>query len=641
MKKMIRQLVNKNCADLEQSNKDFEAIYKIMFRLTDNVLAETNDGYEIQKYTYGDVQKRIETTSAALHARIGATHGYVGLEMENCVEWIVAFWAILRSGNKPYLVNCRHPKTLSDGILNTLNIQYVVSNRPTELNAEYIDINTLTEAVPFEGEFENEIALSTSATTLKETICFYTGKEIAAQLLNTKGVLKESEGLSAFYHGEIKQLAFLPFYHVFGLFAVYFWYTYFGRILVFMRDYAPDTILTTCRKHEVTHIFAVPMLWHTIEKKLLKQLEQKGEKTQKKFQKGIRICTALQNVCPTLGAKLAKRIMREVTDQLFGPSVQFCITGGSYIKTSTLELFNGIGYPLHNGYGMSEVGITSADLRNRPKELNQNTVGKPFTCVTYEIQQDGTLCIGGDSMCHARMIDGEYIPTGARLETGDVMECNESGQYIIQGRMGDVVIGENGENINPDTIEKQFALPDALQYVVLGIPQESEEVLSMIVAIHPYLALERMQQLMEQVYAINETLPMTSRIRKFYVTYDELAPKTAIKVGRKYVLRGLENDTIHLIPFSELSQQLQEIPKGEVNPQLVATVRRIVAEVLGIDETELGLDTHIILDLDTDSLQYFEILSRLAAEFDLQGTVGENEGTDTIREFCKYIEEHI
>ena len=101
MKKELRQLVDKNCRMLEESACDFEAIYSIMFRLKDNVLCETEDGFGIRRYTYGEVEKMIESASSALHSRIGATHEYVALEMENCVEWIVAFWAILRSGNKP------------------------------------------------------------------------------------------------------------------------------------------------------------------------------------------------------------------------------------------------------------------------------------------------------------------------------------------------------------------------------------------------------------------------------------------------------------------------------------------------------------------------------------------------------------
>ena len=54
--------------------------------------------------------------------------------------------------------------------------------------------------------------------------------------------------------------------------------------------------------------------------------------------------------------------MHEVTDSLFGKSVLFCISGGSYIKEDTLRLINGLGYPLYNGYGMTEAGVTSVEL---------------------------------------------------------------------------------------------------------------------------------------------------------------------------------------------------------------------------------------------------------------------------------------
>lgn len=645
MKKEVRELVKRNCRDLEQSEKNFEAIYQVMFRLTDNILAETNDGYRIQTYTYGEVKQRIEEASAALYARIGAAHEYIGLEMENCVDWIVAFWAILRSGNKPYLVNCRHPKSLSQGILTSMKIRYVISNRETDLTAEYIDIASLhtEDWESFEGAFENEIALSTSATSLKEVVCFYTGKEFSEQLLNTEDVLKQNKRVSLFYHGELKLLAFLPFYHIFGLVAVYFWFTYFGRTLVFMKDYAPDTILNTVRKHEVTHIFAVPMLWHTIEQQLYKQLKQEGEKKQKKFQKGLKICTALQNVFPYAGTRLAKHIMREVTGQMFGPSVQFCISGGSYLRASTMELFNGIGYPLHNGYGMSEIGITSVELRNRPKERNRNSVGRPFGCVEYKLSGEHTLMVKGATTCHAMMINGEYRKTEEWLDTRDIMECDEKGYYYIRGRFGDSVIGENGENINPDVLEQSFQLADALSFSILGIPNESGtgETLTMITAVSPYLSAARLNTLIDTIYQTNETLPMSSRIQKFYFTYDELAPQTAIKVGRQYVLRGLEQGMIHLISVAEIRSQVNARKEGELNPELKKKVCSIVAEELGMEPETIDIDAHVMYDLGAGSLQYFSMLGKMAEEFSITAEFQEEDYKYTIREFCQYIEEYM
>ena len=122
MRKELKRALIQNSAALESSNGGFEALYEIMFQ-NESVLAEYTDGFRVHKLTFADVKQKIESAALALHKKIGATHGYVALEMENCVEWIVAFWAILKSGNKPYLVNCRHPKALSDKILKTVRYE--------------------------------------------------------------------------------------------------------------------------------------------------------------------------------------------------------------------------------------------------------------------------------------------------------------------------------------------------------------------------------------------------------------------------------------------------------------------------------------------------------------------------------------
>ena len=212
MKREIKQLIRRGCAMMEQSKGSFEEIYEWMFSHGEKILAEGNDGFRTYSYTYNRTKAMIEEVSAALYKRIGATGQYVALEMENCIQWIVGFWAILRSGNKPYLVNCRHPKALSDGILKTLQIQYILALQPSKLQGETLLYSSLKGAEPFGGAFENEIAFSTSATSLKETVCFYTGKEITKQLLNVKGILKNSKRMAAHFKGSLKNLAFLEIF---------------------------------------------------------------------------------------------------------------------------------------------------------------------------------------------------------------------------------------------------------------------------------------------------------------------------------------------------------------------------------------------------------------------------------------------
>lgn len=642
MKREYKQIIKTNREALLGSEKDFASIYSIMFRFRGNVFSEYDDGFRIRKYTYGEVSDMIERAAGSLYARIGASHGFVGLEAENCIEWIIAFWAILRSGNKPYLVNCRHPKNLSNGIIRTLGIKTVLSMKKGELEADYISIPSLlgeSEKAPAEL-FENEIALSTSATTLKETICYYGGREIAEHILNSVHIVKENQLAASHYNGELKQLAFLPFYHVFGLFAVYFWFSFYARTFVFLRDYSPETILKTCRKHKVTHIFAVPMLWHTIEDKLKKELSQKDEKTRKKFERGMKLSFLLQNAFPTLGGHIARRIMRDVTDKLFGDSVRFCISGGSYIRGSALELINGIGYPLYNGYGMSEVGIASVELRPKPKYRLENSIGRPFPTVKYRLNSDETLSVAGSSVCNRITVSGETSEIYEWYDTGDIVE-EKNGYFYIKGRKGDLVIGEGGENINPDIIERHFPLSGCKQLSVLGIGSGGNEALSMVIQISEYASAEKLKATVDELYRINDTLPSAIRIRQFFVTCDQIMPPNAIKVSRPYLLREIDNGNITLRTVSEMLAGLPKNVEGGINPQIAEKVRAAVAEVLGMTAGEIGNDAHFINDLGASSLQYFAIAGILSKEFGITAESGTDNLFYTVRECTEFIERSI
>lgn len=641
MNKHHRAILKDHRVALESSSETLQDIYHIMFGqdVKNDILCESNDGYRISKYTFGQVAEMIERTAAALYDRVGATHQYIALEMENCLEWIVSFWAILRSGNKPFLVNCRHTKALSDSLLKTLQITTVICKGSSDLNATALPFESLVfeKELPSDVIFEDELAFSTSATSLKEVIVFYTGKQISAQIMNFRSILKECPRIAKHYKGYIKQLAFLPFYHVFGLFAVYFWFTFFGKTLVFLRDYSADTILSTCRRHEVTHIFAVPMLWHTIEKKVNDTVRQKGEKKQKTLENALKFATALQNIHHGLGSFLAKRILKEVTSAMFGNSIMFCINGGSYLRSSAMYLMNGIGYSMHNGYGSSEIGITSVELRNKPKHANKVSIGRPFDAVRYQINEEGILLVSGKTLCTKKWIDGQETITGEWYDTGDYM-TEKDGYYYISGRKSDVVIGENGENINPDMVEQHFSIPDALSYVVLGLAEKETEELSMIVQISPYLNPNRIKEMVDSIYENNASLPLSMQVHRFYFTKENLAPPTAVKVGRKYVIKGLTEGTIHLTPFSDIQF---ENKTGNVSPELLDAVKRIIAAELGIDATDIQNESHILLDLGGTSINYFSILTALSKEFDIQSDSDSEKYRYTPLEIAEYIERYI
>ena len=638
MNRNLRQYIRCNRDALVASPKDLKSIFEIMFRLGENVLCEGNDGFRVYRYTYAQMRQRIVRAAAGLYSQIGATHRYVALEMDNSPEWIVAFWAILMSGNKPYLVNLRYPGSLTGAILKTLEIRYILCTAPGSLEGEYIPVSGLEEAtgtVP-EDVFEDELAFSSSATSMNEVICFYRGAQISEQILNFRSIVKECPRIAKHYKGSLKQLAFLPFYHVFGLFAVYFWFTFFGRTLVFLRDYSADTILQTCRRHQVTHIFAVPMLWHTVEKQLRSTLKDRGEKQQKKFEKGLALSNKLQNLLPGIGPELSKRLLKEATSQLFGPSVLFCINGGSYLRDSAMKLLNGLGYCMHNGYGMSEIGITSVELRSRPKYRNLNTVGRPFDSVEYRLDEQGILQVRGSSLCTRKLVNGQEERLEGWFSTGDNMTCRD-GYYSILGRQGDVVIGENSENINPDAVEKLFLLGKAKLLSVLGLPGENGQELSMVVQLSPYATEQTVEAIRQEVYAVNQTLPTASAIRKFYFTTDELAPPTAVKVSRPQLQKKIAEGQVRLVSFAEHTAAAAE---GADSP-LMEDVKKIIASVLDVPADTVEATSHIFFDLGGSSIQYFSILTELSKHFEISGYEQTDKYCYTPKEICEYIERRL
>ncbi len=638
MNREIKSVLTRRESALRGSDKSFKAIFEIMFSARDKVLCEGNDGFRVYKHTYGETYDRVVSAAGALYEKIGATGGFVALELENGPDWITAFWAILMSGNKPYLVNMRYPEGLTAGILKTLDVKYIVCEQTSAFDCEAIPVAALRGGKrPPEEVFADELAFSSSATSMNEVVCFYSGEQVSEQILNFKSIVRANPRIAKHYKSELKQLAFLPFYHVFGLFAVYFWYTFFGTTLVFLRDYSADTIVKTCRRHNVTHIFAVPMLWHTIEKQVLSVAAEGGEKQLKRLQRGIKFTTKLQNIAPNLGAFAAKGITRQVTDKLFGRSVMFCISGGSYLRDSALCLLNGIGYSLHNGYGMSEVGITSVELRKKPSALCENSIGRPFDSVEYRLTDGGELLVRGSSICKRKLVNGDEKVIDGWFSTGDIVE-KRGEDYFILGRMGDVVIGENGENINPDCVEKLFSPKGAKALCVLGLESGENEELSLVVQINRFASSKGIAAIRDEVYAVNSTLPAASAIKKFYFTFEELAPPTAVKVSRKGLLKKIASGEVSLIPFGEIESATAQT--GEITP-LMEEIRGVIVKTLGVKRDSIGPATHVFYDLGATSIQYFSLLNALAEHFEITQYSKNDKYCYTLKEMTDYIEGHL
>lgn len=635
----INKIVKEHINRLNTSEKNFASIYDIMFSIPNNIMIEYSEGFEIKKLTYYEINEKIKKVATAIK-ETKIINQFIGLSAETGAEWIILFWAILMSGNKPYLINSRLPLHFTCSILKTLKAKVVVSfNNDIDYQIETIKYEDLinNENIDNEFTFANEIALSTSATTLNEKICVYNGEEFSEQILNTNDILSKNKLIKTHYQGSLKLITFLPLYHIFGLSAMYFWFCFFGRTLVLLNDYSPNTIISTIQKHKVTHVFAVPLFWHTIEKQVLKEVESKDEKTKQKFYKGLKSSTKLQTLFPNLGRKIVKNKFKEVTDKLFGDSVCFCISGGSYIKDSTIYMMNALGYPLHNGYGMSEVGITSVELSHKIKNRNKNSIGIPFTSIEYKINNDSELLIKGKSICHNLIINGKHQVVNDWFNTKDIVKYDEDGRYYIIGRKSELVIGENGENISPDEIEKSLNLKGVLNYSVLG--DDKKEHLIMVVQISKQMLKSSLYHLNQNIIEQNNSLPLAYRIYKIYYTFDSIMSDNAIKVSRKYLEQNIANGKIKLLSIDEIGGN--DIDENQVQSEIQEILFELFKMCLNNDDLDITLDSHFMLDLGGSSLDYFSLISMINERFSINIKMDYEHMAYTIKDFEKVIKEML
>jgi len=407
----------------------------------------------------------------------------------------------------------------------------------------------------------------------------------------------------------------------------------FGRTIVFLPSYSSNEIINTINVHKVTHIFGVPLLWETIEKEVIRKVKESGPKDYKKFLKGIELSSKVQNIFPNFGLKFAKRIFKRVDENLFGDSVYFCISGGSYIKDSTLKTINALGYPLYNGYGSSEIGITSVELRKKYKYRISNGVGKPFSSIKYDIDFKKNLIVSGSSLAKEVVIDGKFQKINNKFDTLDQAHVDEYGNYYIDGRDSDIFIGNNGENINPDLIEKKLNFVRVKEFTVLGF----QDKLSIVVSISKFTNKDTILNIIKTINEYNKSVKEPYYILQTYFTYDPLKGIDDIKVSRKYVVDRIINEKIGVFPASRFLAKVKTNQDYKI--ELVELIKDIISKVLCIDKDKISNDSNIIFDLGASSLDYISIISEINKTFDINVILDENSSFYTPNEIAIYIGE--
>ena len=626
----IDQFVTNKIEEYRKQDKSFETLFDFMFSEEENVMAEITDGYRIKRVTYGQFKKDILASAPTLAALLEDVPlgSMVGLYLSNSMEWIRIFWEIIVCGYRPLLMNM----SLSDEILETMiknhSVGAVISGgkRFSVKTVMAEDAVAVSQTPMIPRPYGTEVLFMSSGTTGNVKLCAYTGENFFYQICDSANIIKQCPRMKAHYKGELKQLTLLPFYHVFGFIAVYLWFAFFSRTFVFLKDLNPTTIQNTVKKHGVTHIFAVPMVWDKVYRAAHKQVRARGEKTYKKFNRAIK----LSNSLGIFGEFFAKKALKEVRESLFGDSIQFLISGGGAMDPSVFEFYNGIGYHLANGYGMTEVGITSVEKSNKQAVLNSASVGAPFGYTEYRRDESGELLVRGRTRA-ARIFEGEKTRETDYDEwfrTGDLVSIRD-GRYYHEGRKDDLVIGSSGENLNPTLLEPLLKVPNC-DAVCLISDKNREPVL--LASIQGCFSQARICEVFDSLARAVSEAKLDRSITNIRVTSDALMDADDIKVSRYKVRKKYLSGAFRMIDRERVSEHIDAVIS-----ELEREVTACFASALERDADDIGADDHFFRDLGGTSLDYFMLLEILKSKYAIEITESAKEKLFSVRDFCEYI----
>ena len=183
-------------------------------------------------------------------------------------------------------------------------------------------------------------------------------------------------------------------------------------------------------------------------------------------------------VVPTLAAAIIARIKsvhlrhpelsaEEAAAEVTGGKLKILFSGGAYLDPALCRAFDAYGIFLRQGYGMSEAGckITVPD-RQTPLE----SVGRLLNIVNVrivngEIQVD-TPCRMLGYYKKPELTAEAFTPDGW-LKTGDLGYVTEDRVLFITGRVKNLIILGNGENVSPEAIEKRYLASDLVGEVLV------------------------------------------------------------------------------------------------------------------------------------------------------------------------------
>ena len=480
--------------------------------------------------SFSQFRNTVENACFLLRHR-GFLNKRIGILGENSYGWILSYFAIACSGN----ITVPLDKELS---VEELTFLLQDSHCSAIFYSDgYTDVaEVLKQAVPKISYYPFSVLLTASGKLLSEVLPSVTGDSLASIVYTSgttgipKGVLLTHKNLcsstcaacqNVFWNGP--SVLLLPLHHTFGLVAGVLCDLYYGYAICINRSL--KRLSDDFARYHPQHLFCVPMIVESLYKNIwIAARKNNKEATLRKLIK-------FSNFLLDHGIDLRRKLFRQVLDG-FGGNLELIVSGGAPLDNEYVQNFRSFGITVLNGYGITECGPVVAVNRNYFNV--PDSVGIPLSCNKVRVSEEGEIQVRGDNVTsgyyHNASENEKAFTEDGWFRTGDLGFFDEYGALHINGRIKNLIILSNGENIPAESLEHEIS---SISYVkeVIAFGKNDR------ICIEVYIDEESgksASDLEADVQILNKQLPLNRNISEVIVRDNPFPKTTTKKIKRDY-----------------------------------------------------------------------------------------------------------
>lgn len=495
--------------------------------------------------TYRDFYQEVRWLGSYLLKR-GVRGRKIALMGENSYQWLLAYFAIVTSGNVAVLlakeqtaaeVGILLAQSEADVIVTSAACRSVAETGKKKLGrVRLMCLDAMDEWMEKGRRFYERgrrpyDRLETDADALA-TIFFTSGTSgmSKAVMLSQRNMASDINfAVQNFCPTEGSVMAVLPFHHAFGLVTAVMMPFHYQRPL-FINSSLADFMKEIPIAKPGT-LFLVPLFVETFSKTIWRTARKQGQ------EKTLRRGMALSNALLKVGIDQRRKLFQSVLSK-FGGNLEYIICGGAALDARYVKEFRSLGVEILNGYGITECSPVLSVNRNhyhRDGSVGQVLPGVSIRIANVDEHGIGEIQVRGDNVMmgyyHDEASTEEAFEDGW-YRTGDLGYLDEDGFLFITGRKKNLIILANGENVSPEELEQLISrIPEVAEVVAY---EEDKAITAEIFPDETELSeAEARKAIEEGVKQLNSELPNFKKIHKIKFRTSEFE-KTATRKIKRY-----------------------------------------------------------------------------------------------------------